>query len=313
MFRRENNFPLVVTAAVLTLATLVTFQIYQWREPARLEADAAADLEAAVAAGEELYTLHCTSCHGESGEGLIGPALNSKDLLEAVSDAQIGSLILTGVPGTAMPAWGQNYGGPLTDEEVRQIVAYVRSWEPVVVESVAHQPDPVRGAEIFGSVCFVCHGSDGKGTDRAPALNDPVRLNTFDDLWYRNTIAEGRPSRGMPTWGTVLSPAEIDDLVALFATWRQGEAAALPEPVSGPAASGEELYSANCAACHGQEGEGGIGTVLQDNDFISGQTDEALIDFLLAGREGTIMAGFEGRLGSEEVALIVDLIRNWQP
>ena len=30
-------------------------------------------------------------------------------------------------------------------------------------------------------------------------------------------------AKGMPTWGTVLSPAQIDDLVALIAVWREGE------------------------------------------------------------------------------------------
>jgi hypothetical protein len=29
-----------------------------------------------------------------------------------------------------MPAWSQDYGGTLTDEQVRQIVTYLRSFEP---------------------------------------------------------------------------------------------------------------------------------------------------------------------------------------
>ena len=46
----------------------------------------------------------------------------------------------------------------------------------------------------------------------------------FDDAWYKSTIAKGRPANGMPTWGTVLSPSQIADLVAYIDTWRQAVA-----------------------------------------------------------------------------------------
>lgn len=76
---------------------------------------------------------------------------------------------------------------------------------------------------MYEQTCFICHGENGKGTDIAPALNDPERLGELDDAWYRKTIARGRPAKGMPTWGTVLSPMQINDLVALIAAWREGE------------------------------------------------------------------------------------------
>jgi mono/diheme cytochrome c family protein len=39
-------------------------------------------------------------------------------------------LISTGVPGSEMPAWSIDHGGPLTDQQVEQIVTYLRSLEP---------------------------------------------------------------------------------------------------------------------------------------------------------------------------------------
>ncbi|MBI3359808.1 MAG: cytochrome c [Chloroflexi bacterium] len=69
-----------------------------------------------------------------------------------------------------------------------------------------------------------------EGTDRAPALHDLQRLKQFDDAWYRETVTKGRPARGMPTWGTVLSPRQIDDVIALLDTWRAGK----PTPVVTP-------------------------------------------------------------------------------
>jgi mono/diheme cytochrome c family protein len=312
VFRRENHVPLISAAAVLTLAILVTFQLYQWREPARLQADAAADLEASVTAGKELYTVNCASCHGPNGEGLDGPALNSKALLSSVTDDQLFGLIRTGVPGTGMPAWSQSFGGLLTDEDVRQVVAYLRSWEPDAPEVGlwTSEPDPVRGAAIFQSVCSVCHGSQGAGTERAPALNDPELLNTFDDEWFRETIAMGRPSKGMPTWGTVLSPSEIDDLVALLAQWRQG---GLPAEIEArPPVAGPELFSVQCAACHGAQGEGGVGPPLMQNEYVDTSTDAELEATILGGRPGTAMPPFEGRLTAQEVSALVTLLRGWQ-
>lgn len=220
----ENSTRYVVAGLILTIAIGVVFQVYLLGEPARIARVEAADRERAGAAGAVLYRENCAACHGEQGQGQVGPALNSKEFLGTTLDEVLFSLIRTGVPGTVMPAWGQAFGGPLTDEQVSQVVASIRAWEPTAPEilPVSIEPDPVRGATTFAETCFVCHGENGTGTERAPRLNDPATLRDFDDAWYRNTISHGRPAQGMPTWGTVLSPAQIDDVVALIAAWREG-------------------------------------------------------------------------------------------
>ena len=220
----EDYTRYVVAGVVLTFAIGVTFQVYQLSESARIARVEAADRESARTSGADLYQEDCAACHGEQGQGQVGPALNSKDLLSTAPDELLFGLIRTGVPGTVMPAWGQTFGGPLTDEAVSQVVAFIRAWEPTAPEivPVAVEPDPVRGATIFAETCFICHGENGQGTERAPRLNDPATLKDFDDAWYRNTITHGRPAQGMPTWGTVLSPSQIEDVVALVAAWREG-------------------------------------------------------------------------------------------
>ncbi len=312
MIRRENNFPLIGAGAGLTLAILLAFQVYLLREPARLDSDAERDLQQSVAAGETIFAEQCAACHGDRGQGGIGPALNSKSLLTGVGNNQLFGLVRTGIPGTAMPAWAQDFGGPLTDEQIRQVVSFVRAWEPTAVEvtPVGLPPDPQRGSEIFESICFACHGSQGTGSDRAPALNDPELLANFDDQWFRDTIFQGRPSRGMPTWGTVLSPAQIEDLIALIGVWRQGSTPA----VAGPTApTAEELFAANCEGCHGAAGAGGLGPTLVENSFVVERTESELVEFILAGRAGTAMPSFEGRLTPEELAAIAGLLLSWQP
>ncbi len=374
MRARENYTPFVTAGLGLTLAILATFQVYLWREPARIQAVEAADRLAAETAGRTLYADNCADCHGENGEGKVGPALNSRELLKTTTNDTLFNLTRTGVPGTAMPSWGQPFGGPFTDEQVTQLVAFIRVWEPTAPEltSIVATPDPVRGAAIFANTCFICHGENGLGTDRAPALNDPERLKEFDDAWYRSTIAHGRPAKGMPTWGTVLSPGQINDLAALLAAWREGQtvrsvipfikhlssalfalrqfdqldavfylSAALTQAnnqqaeeiqaaldlikdnhlaeaetrlitLLPPEAMGQELFATNCAPCHGNDGTGGLGKTLHNNKFMQAKSDDELIAFLLAGRKGTAMDGFEGILTPEDLSNLIILMRTWQ-
>jgi mono/diheme cytochrome c family protein len=312
MQRRENHLPLIRAAFLLTIALVITFQFYQLREPSRLNADAATDKHEAEEAGGLLYSVNCASCHGNNGEGVVAPALNSKSLLADVSDDQLFGLTRTGVPGTGMPAWSQDFGGPLTDEHVRELVAFIRSWEPGLEATGPSEPlaNPTQGAELFETICAVCHGSNGIGTDRAPSLNNDELLSDFDDSWFKETIIQGRPSKGMPTWGTVLSPAQIGDVVALIAAWREGEQF---EVGSGDETSVEDIYVTYCAACHGDEGQGGFGPPLRESENVGSESDQALLNLILNGRSGTAMPGFLGQLSESESSALVELLRGWQP
>jgi cytochrome c oxidase cbb3-type subunit 3 len=227
----ENYSRYVAVAFGLTVAILASFQIYIFREPRRIATDKANDLATSVNEGQTLFGTYCQECHGKDGEGNDGPPLNDKHFLKDTNDPTIFSVISSGVPGSEMPAWNQALGGPLTDQQVSQLVAFIRNWEAQAPDraAAAEAADPAIGLKIFTSTCIICHGENGKGTDRAPALNDPVKLAQFDDQWYADTIANGRPSKGMPTWGTVLSPSQIGDLVALLRAWQNGETITMPE------------------------------------------------------------------------------------
>ncbi len=237
MRRTETYVPFLTVALLLTVAILVTFQLYLIREPDRITAVEAHDQQVAVTAGQALFKANCALCHGDNGEGTPGrPALNDKGLLSNATDDTLFSVISSGVPNTEMPAWNQSHGGPLTDENVRQLVAYLRAWEPTAPDRKATPQlgDPSRGKVIFTSVCAACHGKNGEGNALGPAVNDPTQLNQFDDKWYRDTINSGRPAQGMPTWGTVLSPTQVNDVIALIDVWRANQPAKVT-PTATPA------------------------------------------------------------------------------
>ena len=56
--------------------------------------------------------------------------------------------------------------------------------------------------------------------------------------------------------------------------------------MAGDAAAGETLYNTSCVACHGPAGAGveGLGATLASSEFISGQSDEELVAFIIEGR-----------------------------
>jgi mono/diheme cytochrome c family protein len=226
MRTREDYTRLIAAALFLSVGVLVAFQIYMLREPERIQSVLAADQAERVTRGQQLFTDNCATCHGKNGEGDIGPALNSKKFLQTSDDGIIFSVIGSGVPGSGMPSWAQANGGPFTDEQINDLVAFIRHWQPTAtdVAKPTATPNPAQGATIFKSICYACHGPNGEGTDRAPALNDQKLLSQFDDTWFRQTVSQGRPSQGMPTWGKVLSPEQINAVVAYIRQWQTSAA-----------------------------------------------------------------------------------------
>lgn len=72
------------------------------------------------ASGPVLYAESCASCHGDRGEGGIGPAVGAGSNSEILTDEQLAGVIRVG-PGT-MPGFPR-----LSDAQVDSIVAFLRT------------------------------------------------------------------------------------------------------------------------------------------------------------------------------------------
>jgi alcohol dehydrogenase (cytochrome c) len=70
------------------------------------------------------------------------------------------------------------------------------------------------GRNAFESRCSVCHGADGNGGERGPAIAS--RIPNLADPQLRTTILEGLPQRGMPA--SNLKDAELLPLIAFLHT-----------------------------------------------------------------------------------------------
>lgn len=127
----ERSLDRYLIVGLVFMALLVAgFVAYRIREPA-LRSDATRQQQVDyVKLGRGLFSTNCAECHGEAGTGGgDAPTLASKEFLSSTSDAQIEALVSAGVSGTDMSAWGLDYGGTLTAEQVRQVVQYLRAQE----------------------------------------------------------------------------------------------------------------------------------------------------------------------------------------
>ena len=93
----------------------------------------------AVQRGAQIYAQYCFQCHGTKGQGFKGPKLNNNPDVNKLSDDELIRIISSGVydpasPGdptkATMPAWSEQYGGPLTDNDIQYLFALIRSSDP---------------------------------------------------------------------------------------------------------------------------------------------------------------------------------------
>jgi mono/diheme cytochrome c family protein len=114
---------------VVLIIMVAAFPVYRTVDARRRSDALTAQQAALVSSGAHLWALNCASCHGDHGQGVTAPALNSQQFLGSVTDEQVRRIMSVGISGTAMPAWSNEFGGPLTDQELASVVAYLRSLE----------------------------------------------------------------------------------------------------------------------------------------------------------------------------------------
>jgi alcohol dehydrogenase (cytochrome c) len=78
------------------------------------------------------------------------------------------------------------------------------------------------GRKLFEARCAPCHGGEGEGGERGPAIG--LRLAALADPDLRALVRDGRPQKGMP--GSALSDPELTGLVKFLRSLQQEPAPA---------------------------------------------------------------------------------------
>jgi len=215
----------------------------RWRAPAEIK-----DFS-------QLYNQNCAGCHGVGGRLGAARSLNDPLYLAIVTDDAMRAAISKGRAATSMPAFSEQAGGHLTDQQIELLVTGMRSrWSkpddfkgvelprysvdeattasrpategtrntPTVVQQTS---DASRGATTYKTYCASCHGTNGDGGS-AGSIVDPNFLNLVSDQGLRTTVVVGRADLGKPDWrgnvpGHPMSAQEIADVVAWLAAQRQ--------------------------------------------------------------------------------------------
>lgn len=123
--------------------------------------------------GEYQFRLNCAFCHGLGARGGgRGPDLTRAQKHHGNTDGEIFHNIHDGIAGTAMPAaTNGGIGVGMSDEEIWQVVTYIRSVEKKA--SAAETGNAAHGKELFygSAVCGTCHMVNGKGGRLGPDLS----------------------------------------------------------------------------------------------------------------------------------------------
>jgi len=154
------------------------------------QAASAAQLTADVEEGRKLFQGMCVTCHGFEGAGGDAPSLNRPRLDRAPDDAALLAVIADGLPARGMPRVRR-----LTDNEVQQLVSYVRSLGRTPL--VAAPGNVQQGQETYKKLgCASCHIIHGQGGGVGPELTSIGRLRGAEYLSQAVVDPGARLTRG---------------------------------------------------------------------------------------------------------------------
>ena len=196
-----------ILISALLLAIMAVKEQDRLGEEGRLSAYEGQQRASQIEFGAGIYETNCTSCHGEYGQGIPGkaPCLRCEELFSARME-EIGwqgsleeyveSVVTTGRQGSTrpelyqgeglvspvMPTWSEAFGGPLREDQVKSVAAFVANFEewglnPELVPTpvIALPPDDptALGRLVFVQQgCIGCHTVEGLSTaTTGPVLN----------------------------------------------------------------------------------------------------------------------------------------------
>ncbi len=257
----------ILAGTILVLLSSIIIIVMAVQEPQRLADYELQQSAAKIEFGAGVYETNCTSCHGSSAQGIPGLAPSLRDeafFTERVSEVgwegslndyivsvvSIGRQVSTrpsqyvGGGSPAMPTWSDKFDGPLRDDQIRAVAAYLMNFEayalglvptPVPLAPLLDESDPVAlGIAAFNAAgCIACHTVSGISTAivgpvldgiASRAGNTVVGLSTEE--YIRQSIMEPNAfivdgfaqDIMLQTFADTLTDEQVDNLITFMLT-----------------------------------------------------------------------------------------------
>ncbi|MEE1563572.1 MAG: cytochrome c [Acidimicrobiales bacterium] len=234
---------LVWSLVTLTAVSMI-LPVYWLMEPTRQENAIVDWVHRFEKRGASNFEEACSSCHGPDGVGGVAaftlvdaegafvaqvewkaPALTT--VLSQFDEAEVRHILNYGRPGTPMPAWGLPGGGPMTTQQVEQLIVYLRSIQ-LDQRATTAQID----AGIVAGARTIVTAADAELTDAVDIeaaaeawlarASDPTSADylRYGELIFNNPAAQGANSCARcHTPGFSFGAADEDSTAALLETW----------------------------------------------------------------------------------------------
>jgi cytochrome c oxidase cbb3-type subunit 3 len=244
---------------------------------------------ALVEEGKSVFTTNCVACHGEKGEGKIGPNLTDSAWIHGGEAAQILESVAKGWPSFGMMAWEPILG----PKKVKAVTAYLLTIKDSNVAGGKAAEGP-RDAQV-----------PAQPTEQAPAQpTEQAPVQPTEQAPAQPTEqAPAQPTEQAPAQPTEQAPAQPKEMTA--------EEKALDASLmalskkSAQVKAGKEVYTANCLACHGDSGQGLVGPNLTDSSWLHGGKAYQIHAVVTKGWPNTAMIAWDPILGKEKVNQVV--------
>ncbi len=166
-----------------------------------------------------------------------------------------------------------------------------------------------QGKSLFEQSCSSCHGLDAQGTTQAPSLIGAGAAAVYFQMSTGRMPAKelGAENDRKPTDFTEQQIYAIAAYVASLGGGPPIPSEADVSTVGANTALGEELFSTNCAQCHGFAGAGGALTYGKNAPSLNASTPTQIYTAMLTGPEAMPVFG-DGTITPQEKRDIIAFI-----
>ena len=265
--------------SLVMLATIaVGLPVYWLAEPARQENATSGVLRKAATRGEVLFEANCQRCHNPGGVGGVAPfTLTDETTGKFVAQVQWTAPALTSVMTRfdetevryilnygrgVMPPWGTIGGGPMTDQQITELIVYLRTIQNIGDEGAKKVQDAVMSgvltmakADVIKEEALLVAQSKAIATDEASLAAIQTEIDKPTTEAFRRDLLTAAKTQLQAK--ITAAKKKLDDDATVAAKARVDTITKAPDGSPSQILYGKYLFNNpassnqyNCARCH---------------------------------------------------------------